>query len=217
MASKLKDPVSGLTHLLGAFLSIAGSGWLIYFAASGDKPWHVVSFAVFGASLVLLYTASALYHLLRVPERASKTMRRIDHMMIYLLIAGTYTPISLIALRGAWGWSLFGVIWGLAAAGIVLKLFWLDAPRWLYTLFYVFMGWLVVVAFVPLMRALPPGGIGWLVVGGVLYSVGALIYGLKRPDPFPKVFGFHEIFHLFVMAGSASHFWLMNRYILSLP
>lgn len=217
MTSRLKDPVSGFTHLVGALLSIAGSGWLIYFAATGNKTWHIVSFAVFGASLILLYTASTLYHLLQLSEKASKTLRRIDHMMIYVLIAGTYTPITLIALRGAWGWSLFGVIWGLAAAGIVLKLFWLDAPRWLYTLFYVGMGWLVAVAFLPLMKALPPAGVGWLVAGGISYSVGALIYGLKRPNPFPKVFGFHEIFHLFVMAGSASHFWLMNRYVLSLP
>ena len=217
MTSRLKDPVSGLTHLLGALLAVAGSGWLIRLALTGGKTWHVISFTVFGGSLVLLYTASTLYHLLRLSEPATKTLRRIDHMMIYLLIAGTYTPITLIALRGAWGWSLFGVIWGLAVAGIVLTLFWMDAPRWLSTLFYVFMGWLVVVAFLPLARALPPGGVGWLVIGGLLYSVGAIVYGSKRPNPVPKVFGFHEIFHLFVLAGSASHFWMMNRYILSLP
>lgn len=212
MLKRLKDPVSGLTHLFGALLSVAGLVVLLYFAVTGGTVWHVVAFAIFGASLILLYSASAVYHLLPLSERGSLVLRKIDHMMIYILIAGTYTPICLIALRGTWGWSLFGAIWGLAAAGIVLNSFWLRSPRWLATLIYVFMGWLVVVATIPLIRAISWAGAGWLLAGGMFYSAGAVIYAVKRPNIAPG-FGFHEIFHLFVLAGSLSHFWLMVKYV----
>ncbi|RYD04444.1 hypothetical protein N752_13805 [Desulforamulus aquiferis] len=135
-------------------------------------------------------------------------------MMIFVLIAGTYTPVCLIPLRGAWGWSLLVGIWVLAVAGIVLKAVWMQAPRWFSTMLYLVMGWLAVIAFWPLMNALSLAGIGWLVLGGVFYSIGAVFYGAKWPNIIPGWFGFHEIFHLFVMAGSFSHFWLMARYIL---
>jgi len=210
---KVKDPVSGLTHLVGALLSVAALVVLVCVAAREGTPWHVVSFAVFGASLILLYTASTLYHLVPLRERATRALRRVDHMMIYVLIAGTYTPISLVALRGAWGWSLLGSIWGMAVLGVIMKIFWLNAPRWLSTLIYIVMGWLIVIAFPPLLRSVPLSGIGWLVAGGILYTAGAVIYGIKKPN-IVKGFGFHEIFHLFVMAGSYGHFWLMYRYIL---
>lgn len=212
---RLKDPVSGLTHFLGILLSIAGLTLLVVFAALEGTVWHLVSFAIFGSSLILLYTASTLYHWLPLGQKGQKILRRIDHMMIYILIAGTYTPVCLVAIRGPWGWSMFGTIWGLAAAGIVLKAFWLQAPRWVYTAFYLFMGWLAVVAFYPLAQALPWGGIAWLLTGGVFYSIGAVIYGLKKPS-LHKHFGFHEIFHIFVMLGSLSHFLLMWRHILRL-
>lgn len=214
MASKLKEPINGLTHLIGALFSIVGLVLLVYFAAIKGTVWHVVSFSIFGASLILLYTSSTLYHLLPLSERGVRVFRRIDHIMIFILIAGTYTPVCLVSLRGGWGWSLFGVIWGLTVVGIVLKMFWLQAPRWLYILVYVFMGWLAIIALLPLIRSIPIGGIGWLLIGGIFYSVGALIYGLKRPNIIPGWFGFHEIFHLFTMAGSFSHFWLMFRYVL---
>jgi len=210
---KVKDPVSGLTHLVGALLSVAALVVLVCVAAREGTPWHVVSFAVFGASLILLYTASTLYHLVPLRERATRALRRVDHMMIYVLIAGTYTPISLVALRGAWGWSLLGSIWGMAVLGVIMKIFWLNAPRWLSTLIYIVMGWLIVIAFPPLLRSVSLSGIGWLVAGGILYTAGAVIYGIKKPN-IVKGFGFHEIFHLFVMAGSYGHFWLMYRYIL---
>lgn len=213
---RLKDPVSGLSHLLGVFLSILGLVLLVTFGARQGTAWHVVSFSIFGASLILLYLASTLYHLLPLSPEGTRVLRTIDHMMIYVLISGTYTPVCLIALRGAWGWTLFSVIWALAILGMVLKLFWLEAPRWLYTLFYVGMGWLAVIAFVPLLRAIPLQGVLWLLLGGVLYSAGALLYGLKWPRGIPGWFGFHEIFHLFIMAGSFSHFWMMWRYILPL-
>lgn len=214
MTWKIKDPVSGFTHLFGALLSIAGLAVLVYFAAIKGTVWHIVGFSIFGASLILLYGASATYHLLTLSEKGDRTLKRIDHMMIYVLIAGTYTPICLVPLRGVWGWSLFGSIWGFAVLGIVMKIVWLNAPRWLSTIFYLIMGWLAVIAFWPLMQAVPLGGVIWLVAGGILYSIGAVIYGTKRPNFIKNILGFHEIFHLFVLAGSFSHFWVMYHYVL---
>lgn len=214
MTRKLREPINGLTHLIGAALSIAALVLLVYFAAVKGTVWHVVSFSIFGASLILLYTSSTLYHWLPLSERGVRIFRRIDHIMIFILIAGTYTPICLVSLRGGWGWSVFGIVWGIAITGIVLKLFWLQAPRWFSTLIYLLMGWLVVIAILPLIHSVPIGGIAWLAIGGIFYSVGALIYGIKRPNIIPGWFGFHEIFHLLTMAGSFSHFWLMFRYVL---
>jgi hemolysin III len=213
----LKDPVSGLTHLAGAVLAVFGLAALVVLSILYAGPWHLVSFAVYGMSLVLLYTASACYHLLPVSAGATRVLRRLDHIMIYVLIAGTYTPFCLVALRGVWGWSIFGAVWGLALAGLFLKLFWLSAPRWLSTAVYLIMGWVGLAAIVPLVAAVPVGGLIWLLAGGICYSLGAVIYGLKRPDPWPGVFGFHELFHLFVLAGSFCHFYLMVRYLLWMP
>lgn len=216
MRLKVKDPVSGFTHLLGALLSVVGLVLLVIYAVKNGTVWHVVAFSIFGASLILLYTASSLYHLLPVSDQGSTVLRKIDHMMIYVLIAGTYTPVCLIPLRGGWGWSLLSSIWGVAMVGIILKLLWFNAPRWLYTLFYVIMGWLIVIAAVPLVKNMPAGALAWLAAGGILYSIGALIYGTKWPRFKSKVFGFHEIFHLFVLYGSFCHFWMMFRYVLYL-
>jgi hemolysin III len=179
---------------------------LVSLAVRRGTVWHVVSYSVFGSSLVLLYTASSLYHLLRVSPRGVKILRRIDHMMIYVLIAGSYTPYCLLALRGAWGWTILGVIWSLALIGMIVKIFWLDAPRWLTAGFYMGMGWMVVVAAGPMLRAVPPAGLWWLAVSGVFYTVGAVFYATKRPKLWPGVFGFHEMWHVFVIAGSISHF-----------
>lgn len=213
MLQRLKDPVSGLTHLLGALLSVAGLVWLILEAGKSGSVWHVVSFTVFGISLILLYSASSLYHLLPLSARGNQMLRRVDHMMIYVLIAGTYTPFCLIPLRGAWGWTLLGIVWGLAIAGIILKAVWLHAPRWLSTGFYLGMGWLVVIAIFPLVRTLPPGALTWMAAGGLFYTVGAVIYALKWPTIIPRLLGFHEIWHLFVMGGSFSHYWAVVRYV----
>lgn len=216
LISKLKDPVSGLTHLLGAFLSIVALVVLVHSSASHATPWHVVSFSIFGASLILLYTASTLYHLLPLSEKGTLALRKIDHSMIYVLIAGTYTPICLIPLRGPWGWSLLVSIWIIAVLGIIMKIVWINKPRWLSTTFYVVTGWLVVIAFYPLMQNVPVEGILWMSAGGIVYTLGAVIYGLKWPKFNTPVFGFHEIFHLFVLAGSFCHFWLMFRYVMHL-
>jgi hemolysin III len=214
MNIRVKDPFSGFSHLVGAVLSAVGLFFLIKYAVANGTVWHIVSFSIFGASLILLYTASSLYHLLIVSDRGSTILRKIDHMMIYVLIAGTYTPVCLIPLRGSWGWSLLISIWSIAMVGIILKLLWFNAPRWLYTLFYVIMGWLIVIAFIPLVRTMPAAAIAWLVAGGLLYTIGAVIYGTKWPRLKSRVFGFHEVFHLFVLYGSFCHFWMMFRYVL---
>ena len=216
MKMRVKDPFSGFSHLAGAIMSVAGLCLLVYYASMNGTVWHIVSFSIFGASLILLYTASSIYHLLSVSEKSIRVLRKIDHMMIYILIAGTYTPVCLIPLRGGWGWSLLISIWGIAMAGIVLKVLWFNAPRWLYTLFYLLMGWLIVIAFVPLVRTMPIAAMLWLIAGGLLYTVGAVIYGTKWPKLKSKVFGFHEVFHVFVLYGSFCHFWMMFRYILYL-
>lgn len=216
MNIKVKDPVSGFSHLAGAVLSAVGLYLLIHYAVTDGSIWHIVSFSIFGASLILLYSASSIYHLLVVSERDSAILRKIDHMMIYVLIAGTYTPVCLIPLRGGWGWSLLICIWGIAMTGIILKILWFNAPRWLSTLFYVIMGWLIAIAFVPLVRTMPVGAMFWLVAGGLLYTIGAIIYGTKWPRLKSKVFGFHEVFHIFVLYGSLCHFWLMFKYVLYL-
>ena len=216
MNVKVKDPFSGFSHLVGAVLSVIGLVLLVRYAVTDGTVWHVVAFSIFGASLILLYTASSLYHLLTVSEKGSLILRKIDHTMIYVLIAGTYTPVCLIPLRGGWGWSILISIWAIAMAGIILKLLWFNAPRWLYTLFYLVMGWLIVIAFIPLLHTMPFAAVMWLVAGGLLYTVGAVIYGTKWPRLNSKVFGFHEVFHLFVLYGSFCHFWMMFRYVLYL-
>jgi hemolysin III len=212
-----KEPVSGFTHLAGFILSLAGLCVLIYVAISRGTPWHVVSYSIFGSSLILLYAASSLYHLLSVSERATKILRHVDHMMIYLLIAGSYTPLCLIPLRGAWGWSLLALIWVSAIAGISVNACSLPVPRWLYTAIYGLMGWLIVVALRPLLHTMSIRGFMWLLVGGLFYTVGAVFYALKWPKLKPGRFGFHELWHLFVMAGSFSHYWMMLRYVAVLP
>ncbi|MEG6520514.1 PAQR family membrane homeostasis protein TrhA [Desulfotomaculum sp. 1211_IL3151] len=212
---KLRDPFSGLSHLTGALLSIVALILLVYNAVQYGKTIHVVSFSIFGASLILLYTASALYHLLPLSPKGVLLLRRIDHMMIFVLIAGTYTPVCLIPLRGGWGYSLLVGVWVLAIVGIIIKAFWLEAPRWFSTLIYLTMGWLIIIAFWPLIKTVSTGGIVWMSLGGIFYTVGAIFYGTKwPPNLIPGWFGFHEVFHLFVMAGSFSHFWLMAKYIM---
>lgn len=215
MISRIKDPVSGFTHLFGVALSILGLVLLVYRASAYGSVWHIVSFSIFGASLILLYTASTIYHILLISGKATRVLRKIDHMMIYVLIAGTYTPICLVPLRGPWGWSLLVGIWVAAAVGIVMKGIWLNAPRWLYTISYVVMGGAIIIAILPLSHRVPVGGIAWLAAGGITYLIGAAVYATKWPN-ISKFFGFHEVFHLFVLGGSLCHFLLMYRYVMHL-
>jgi hemolysin III len=213
MKKRLREPVNGLTHLVGALLAFTGLIVLLATATNMGRVDQFVAFGIFGSSLVALYTASALYHLLPLSPPGIARLRRVDHMMIFVLIAGCYTPVCLLVLEGAWRWELLGLVWGLAMCGVLLKLLWMGGPRWLSVVLYMGMGWLIVVTIPALSRAVGLEGIAWSVAGGLIYSVGALIYVLKRPNPIPRVFGFHELWHLFVIAGSACHFWVMLRYI----
>jgi hemolysin III len=213
---RFKEPFNGISHLFGGIVSVVMTVLLFRAAASRGGGRAGIPFLVFGLSTALLYTASALYHLLDVSPRLHVMLRRLDHVSISLLIAGTYTPICLVALRGTAGTVLFWVVWGLAAAVILSDVFWLDAPRGLKAGLYVLLGWVAVGAMVPLQRAIGWGGMGWMLAGGLAYSVGALLYAIKRPDPWPGVFGFHEIWHLFVLTGSAGMVVLVWRYVLPL-
>lgn len=204
--SRREELANSLTHGLGAVLAVAALAVLVVFSARHGTVWHVVSGSIYGASMVALYLASTLYHGLTHP-RAKQVFHTLDHIAIYLLIAGTYTPFVLVALRGAWGWSLFGVIWGLALAGTVFKAFFTGRFGVVSTLIYVLMGWMIVIALRPLARALPAGALGWLVAGGLCYTVGAGIYAWKR-WPYH-----HAVWHLLVLGGSACHYVAILRYV----
>lgn len=208
------EAVNGLTHLLGAFLAIPALYLLIHQAPPGKGLAFYVSLYVFGISLFLLYAASSSYHLLNLSEKCTLNLRRMDHMMIYILIAGSYTPICIIALPGWWGWGLLIAVWSIAIAGICLKIWFFNAPRWFSTLLYTLMGWMVMIALYPLYLRVSFSGIFWLALGGVSYTTGAVIYAIKKPNLNIKYLGFHEIFHLFVLMGSFCHYWMIYRYLL---
>jgi len=198
VGTRREDLADALTHGAGTALSVAGLVLLVVFSVRNGDAWHVTSTAVFGATLVILYSASTLYHSVR-GERAQALCQKLDHAAIFLLIAGTYTPFALVTLRGPWGWSLFGVIWGLAAAGVALKFWFAGRFRIASTLLYLGMGWLVVIALRPLVTALPRGGLAWLFAGGLCYTLGTVFY-LARRMPYH-----HAVWHLWVLAGSACH------------
>ena len=216
--SKLRDPLSGLTHCIAAGLSLIGLVVLIVFAAIWGNAYHIVSFTIFGIALVLLYLFSTLYHWLNISEKGILIFRKFDHIMIYVLIAASYTPVCLTALRGPWGWTIFGLIWGFAVLGTILSAIWIKAPRALTTTIYIMMGWTVLIALYPLINAFKQANLLysllWLVTGGVLYTIGGIIYGLKIPKKKLGKWGFHEIFHVFIMLGSSCHYWFILHYLL---
>ena len=197
---------NAITHLVGAVLALAGLVVLVVVAARQGDLWKIVSFSLYGATLFMLYGFSTLYHSLR--GRAKTIFRRFDHLTIYLLIAGTYTPFTLVTLRDGWGWVLFGVIWGLAIAGMALEFLPRKGPRILALVIYLGMGWLALVALGPLWRALPLMGLVWLVAGGLFYTVGVIFYVLDE-----KLRHAHGVWHLFVLAGSASHYFAILYYV----
>jgi|SRR5215207_1808662 len=207
---RIREPVNGASHLVGLLLAGAGTFLLIRMARD---PQQLMAFGIYGATLILLYAASTLYHMLPLSERPLRALRTLDHIAIYFLIAGTYTPIALITLNSRLGWALLAVVWLIATAGIPFKLFFLDAPVWVSTGTYLAMGYLALVALVPLSRAVSTGGIMWLIAGGFAYTVGAVIYTRRYPDPFPGLFGHHEIWHMLVLLGSACHFAFMVYHV----
>jgi hemolysin III len=202
-----EETINAVTHGLGAVLALGGLAVLVELAALRGDAWHVVSCSIYGATLVLLFTSSTLYHSFR-GERVKHIFRIVDHASIYLLIAGTYTPFLLVNLRGRWGWSLFGVVWGLALAGIIFQVFFVHRFRLAQTLIYLAMGWMVVIAAKPLLALVPKPGLLWLLAGGLFYSLGAVFY-LWKKLPFH-----HGIWHLFVLAGSVCHYFAILFYVL---
>ena len=201
------EKLNAFTHLGGAVLALLGAVVLVVLAALEGDPWKVVSVSVYGLTLVLLYTFSTLYHGLR--GRAKNVLQRLDHQSIYLLIAGSYTPFCLVTLRGPWGWSLLGVVWGLAVLGGLQEFWARSEARILSVVIYVVMGWAAVVALVPLYRALGSAGFAWVVAGGLCYTVGIVFYALDS-----RLAHAHGVWHLFVLAGSATHYVAVLRYVL---
>ncbi len=195
------------THLGGALLALAGAVLLIVFAALGGDPWKIVAVSIYGFTLVLLYSFSTLYHSLR--GRAKDVLQRLDHQGIYLLIAGSYTPFCLVTMRGPWGWSMFGVVWGLALLGSVQEFWAKPEPRILSVVIYVVMGWAAIVALLPLYRVLGQAGFAWVLAGGLFYTVGIVFYALDK-----RMTHAHGVWHLFVLAGSATHYVAILRYVL---
>src|SRR5215211_7000233 len=179
----LREPVNGLTHLVGGLLASVGLIVLLAKATSTGRMDQLVAFGIFGFSLIALYTASALYHLLPLSPLGVARLRRVDHMSIFVLIAGTYTPFCLLALDGGWRVGLLALVWGLALCGVLLKLLWMDTPRWLSVALYLGMGWTAVVATPSLLQTIPTRGVAWVLGGGLVYSAGAIIYGVRRPNP----------------------------------
>jgi len=201
--------LKGTFHLAAAVAAVFGAAWLLILA---DSPTGYVSAAIFGASLILLYGTSATYHQIRKPSWG-RVAKRLDHAMIFVLIAGTYTPFCLdVSL--AWGIPMLAVVWSLAGAGALLKVFWPDGPRWLSVGLYVGLGWVAIVAVSEVINHYLGGPLALLLTGGVLYTIGGVIYAMRRPDPWPRIFGYHEVFHAFVVAGSAVHYSLVVAYIL---
>jgi hemolysin III len=207
---RLREPVNALSHLVGFVLAVAGTVVLLRLA---DTSAERVAFAVYGTSLMLLYAASTVYHSLHLSAPRLRRLRTLDHIAIYFLIAGTYTPVAMVTLHGPWGWTLLGIAWAIAVAGIPFKIWFLDAPGWVSTGIYLGMGYMALAAAAPLAARVSAGGLAWLVAGGLAYTIGAIIFTRERPDPWPGIFGHHEIWHLLVLVGSGCHFGFMLRYV----
>lgn len=213
MIRRFREPDNGLTHLAGALFALVAFAVMVYLATRVGSARHVISYAVFGLSLVGLYSASALYHSLRLSPIGIDRLLRLDCTMVYVLIAGTYTPFCLVAFQGLWRWGLLALIWALALVGTVLKLRMMDAPVWLSTGIYIAMGWLALIATPAFFATVPLPGVIWVIVGGVVYTVGAVIFALERPRLRPGIFGSHALWHVLVIGGSACHVWAVVRYL----
>ncbi len=215
MLEKIKDPGSAITHFIGMLMALFAATPLILKLGNNPDRVHVIALLIFIGSMILLYAASTLYHTLKLSERGKKIFKKIDHMMIFVMIAGSYTPICLIVLDKSIGIPLLSLVWGIAIVGILIKAFWINCPKWFSSVLYIAMGWTCVLAFTQIVNGLSRPAFMWLLAGGVIYTIGGIIYALKLKvfNQKHKYFGSHEIFHLFVMAGSVCHFILMYNYI----
>lgn len=216
MQITIREPGSAITHFIGMMMAVIAAMPLLAKAGLSGSATAVEAMMVFMGSMVLLYGASALYHSVVVPDRILKIFRKLDHMMIFVLIAGSYTPVCMIVLGGKKGYTLLAAVWGIAAAGMLIKALWIGCPKWFSSVIYIAMGWVCVFVFGQLLDTLSAPAFAWLFAGGVIYTVGGVIYALKLPIFNAKhaYFGSHEIFHLFVMAGSICHFIFMYQYVL---
>lgn len=211
----IKDPGSSITHFIGLIMAALGTAPLLVRASRHSSPIYMISMAVFMASMILLYAASTTYHTFDISPSVNKLLKKVDHMMISVLIAGSYTPVCLLVLNGRLGLIILGIVWGLAITGILIKAFWIYCPKWFSSILYIGMGWTCILAFGPIVRSLTPGAFFWLLTGGIIYTIGGVIYALKLPIFNSKhpYFGSHEIFHLFVMGGSLCHYIFMFCYL----
>lgn len=210
-----REPVNGLTHLAAAICSfVALIAMVIKASLTSGSAVSITAVIIFGVSMILLYSASATYHLVIVKDKVISFLRRIDHSMIFLLIAGTYTPFCLISLNGVTGWVLFSVVVFIALCGIIFKMVWFKCPRWLSTSIYITLGWMAIFVISPLAEVLSSKGVFLLIAGGILYTIGGVIYGTKPTIFKSKYMGFHEIFHIFIMLGSTAHFLCVFMYVL---
>lgn len=215
MKHNIKDPGSALTHFIAMILTMIAAIPLIIKAAVASGWFCAAALSVFIISMILLYAASTIYHTFDISEHVNKILRKIDHMMIFVLIAGTYTPVCLIVLGNPIGYRLLAFVWAIAAAGILVNAFWISCPKWFSSLIYIAMGWVCLTAIRQIVASLTRGAFGWLLAGGIIYTIGGIIYALKLPifNSKHKNFGSHEIFHLFVMGGSFCHYVMMFQYV----
>jgi hemolysin III len=208
---RLREPVNGLSHLAAAVFSAIGLVGLLW-VGRGSLAKEL-SLLIYGLSLVMMFSASATYHLVKSSPVVAQRIRKFDHVSIYLLIAGTYTPICLFYFNGFWRWGLLGIIWGMALVGLVVKLFVIRAPRWITAGVYLVMGWMAVLGVGEMLRSMPAGALVWLAAGGLFFTAGAVVYITKKLDFIPGVFGFHEVWHIFVILGCLCHFIVIAVYI----
>lgn len=215
MQITIREPGSAITHFIAMMLTVFAATPLLVKSALSDTANMLPAMTIFILSMVLLYGASATYHSLNIGGRALRIFRKVDHMMIFVLIAGSYTPVCLIVLGGRMGYTLFAVVWGIAIVGMLLKACWVTCPKWFSSIIYIAMGWVCVFVFGPLWNTLPHSAFLWLLAGGIIYTIGGVIYALKLPlfNSRHTFFGSHEIFHLFVMGGSLCHFIFMYHYV----
>ena len=215
MKKYFREPTNTITHLIGAIASLIGLIFMILkvVLSPNTSISKIAAAIIFGLSLIFLYTASSVYHLVKGSDKTILILKKLDHSMIFVLIAGTYTPICLLILKDPLKSIVLYTVWGLTFLGILLKIFWISCPRALYTSFYIIMGWMALILVMPLYNSLFFKGIFWLILGGILYTLGGIIYAKKSPN-LSKVFGFHEIFHVFVLLGSLAHFYLIYQFIL---